>query len=184
MSRVTISWAAPTNSVSSTPLAANAYLGAWGIVDCLERGRRRRRHRPGHRRVGDRRTGRRALRLGTRPTTTLSPARSRPATSSNAAPRPPAATSRSSPRSRILDHPGFPIAEIDADGSSVITKHPGTGGAVTVDTVTAQLLYEIGGARYANPDVTAARRHASTRAGRPRPGADHRGPSASRRRRR
>jgi hypothetical protein len=53
-----------------------------------------------------------------------------------------------------LTHPGFPLAEINADGSSVITKHPGTGGAVTVGTVTAQLLYEIGGARYANPDVT------------------------------
>ncbi|SEH65729.1 Protein of unknown function [Mycolicibacterium rutilum] len=53
-----------------------------------------------------------------------------------------------------LTHPGFPLAEIHADGSSVITKHPGTGGAVTVGTVTAQLLYEIGGARYANPDAT------------------------------
>lgn len=53
-----------------------------------------------------------------------------------------------------LVHPGFPLAEIHRDGSSVITKHPGTGGAVTVDTVTAQLLYEIGGARYAGPDVT------------------------------
>src|SRR6202048_3039031 len=53
-----------------------------------------------------------------------------------------------------LTHPGFPLAEIDSDGSSVITKHPGTGGAVTIDTVTAQLLYEISGARYANPDVT------------------------------
>jgi hypothetical protein len=53
-----------------------------------------------------------------------------------------------------LLHPGFPLAEIHADGSSVITKHPGTGGQVSVDTVTAQLLYEIGGARYANPDVT------------------------------
>jgi hypothetical protein len=50
---------------------------------------------------------------------------------------------------------GFPLAEIHADGSSVITKHPGTGGLVSVDTVTAQLLYEITGARYANPDVTA-----------------------------
>jgi hypothetical protein len=53
-----------------------------------------------------------------------------------------------------LTHPGFPLAEIHPDGSSVITKHPGTGGAVTIDTVTAQLLYEISGARYANPDVT------------------------------
>ncbi|PXY19090.1 acyclic terpene utilization AtuA family protein [Prauserella muralis] len=51
--------------------------------------------------------------------------------------------------------PGFPIAEIAADGSSVITKHDGTGGAVTVGTVTAQLLYEIAGARYPGPDVTA-----------------------------
>src|SRR4051812_28970175 len=50
---------------------------------------------------------------------------------------------------------GFPLAEIADDGSSVITKHPGTGGAVTVGTVTAQLLYEIAGARYAGPDVTA-----------------------------
>ena len=52
-------------------------------------------------------------------------------------------------------HPGFPIAEISPDGSSVITKHPGTAGAVTVGTVTAQLLYEIGHPGYANPDVVA-----------------------------
>lgn len=51
--------------------------------------------------------------------------------------------------------PGFPLAEIAADGSAVITKHPGTGGAVTTGTVTAQLLYETDGARYAGPDVTA-----------------------------
>jgi len=54
-----------------------------------------------------------------------------------------------------MDRPlGFPIAEIAADGASVITKHDGTGGAVTVDTVTAQLLYEIQTTRYLNPDVT------------------------------
>jgi hypothetical protein len=53
-----------------------------------------------------------------------------------------------------LRHPGFPIAEVYPDGSSIITKHPGTGGAVTVGTVTAQLLYEVAGARYAGPDAT------------------------------
>jgi hypothetical protein len=50
---------------------------------------------------------------------------------------------------------GFPIAEMFDDGSFVITKHPGTGGLVSVGTVTAQLLYEIQGARYLSPDVTA-----------------------------
>ncbi len=54
-----------------------------------------------------------------------------------------------------LEHVGFPIAEVAADGSAVITKHPGTGGLVSVGTVTAQLLYEIGGPDYAGPDVTA-----------------------------
>ena len=48
---------------------------------------------------------------------------------------------------------GFPLAVVEADGSSTITKHPGTGGVVNVGTVTAQLLYEIGGEAYANPDV-------------------------------
>ena len=51
-------------------------------------------------------------------------------------------------------YPGFPIAEVAEDGSSVITKHPGTGGLVSVGTVTAQLLYEIAGPEYLGPDVT------------------------------
>ncbi|WP_066364050.1 acyclic terpene utilization AtuA family protein [Herbidospora mongoliensis] len=54
-----------------------------------------------------------------------------------------------------LAHCGFPIAELHDDGSCVITKHPGTGGTVTVGTVTAQLLYEISGPSYPGPDVTA-----------------------------
>ncbi|MCG8456423.1 MAG: DUF1446 domain-containing protein [Holophagales bacterium] len=54
-----------------------------------------------------------------------------------------------------LERTGFPLAEIAEDGSCVITKHPGTGGEVSIGTVTAQLLYEIGGPRYASPDVIA-----------------------------
>ncbi|HEY2650313.1 MAG TPA: acyclic terpene utilization AtuA family protein [Solirubrobacteraceae bacterium] len=53
-----------------------------------------------------------------------------------------------------LLHVGLPIAEIAADGSTVITKQADQGGAVTTDTVTAQLVYEIQGPRYLNPDVT------------------------------
>ncbi len=52
-------------------------------------------------------------------------------------------------------HLGFPWAEVAEDGSSVIGKHPGTGGEVSVGTVLSQLLYEIGSPRYHNPDVTA-----------------------------
>ena len=57
-------------------------------------------------------------------------------------------------KARDLRRPGFPLAELHEDGTAVITKHPGTGGFVDVGTVTAQLLYETQGARYAGPDVT------------------------------
>jgi hypothetical protein len=48
---------------------------------------------------------------------------------------------------------GYPIAEIERDGSFTLTKHPGTGGLISVGTVTAQLLYEINSPAYLNPDV-------------------------------
>ncbi|HCB34589.1 MAG TPA: exopolyphosphatase [Acidimicrobiaceae bacterium] len=52
-----------------------------------------------------------------------------------------------------LTHPGFPWADVEADGSCVIGKHDGTGGEVSIGTVTSQLLYEIQSERYVNPDV-------------------------------
>lgn len=55
----------------------------------------------------------------------------------------------------IFLDPGFPIAEIDADGTCVITKHDNTGGLINTDTVTCQLLYEIQGNIYLNSDVKA-----------------------------
>ncbi|MFV1991074.1 MAG: acyclic terpene utilization AtuA family protein, partial [Acidimicrobiales bacterium] len=54
-----------------------------------------------------------------------------------------------------LTHTGFPWAEIAADGSCVIGKHAGTGGEVTLGTITSQLLYEIGSPSYLGPDVNA-----------------------------
>ena len=136
-----------------TPLTANAYLGAWGIVDCLADGAdvvvtgrvtdasvivgAAAAHFGWARTDYDRLAGAVAaghvIECGVQ------------ATGGNY-----------SFFTEISDltHAGFPVAEVYADGSSVITKHPGTGGAVSVDTVTAQLLYEIAGARYANPDVT------------------------------
>ncbi len=137
-----------------TPLTANAYLGAWGIVECLNAG------------ADVVVTGR-----VTDASVTVGPAAAHfgwgrtdydrlagavvaghviecgiQATGGNYA-----------FFTEIPDmlHAGFPLAEIHADGSSVITKHPGTGGQVSLETVTAQLLYEVTGARYANPDVTA-----------------------------
>lgn len=55
-----------------------------------------------------------------------------------------------------LLHVGYPVTEMSTDGSFVVTKQPGTGGSVTCDTVTAQLLYELGDPeRYLTPDVIA-----------------------------
>ncbi|WP_067796779.1 acyclic terpene utilization AtuA family protein [Nocardia beijingensis] len=136
------------------PLTANAYLGAWGIVECLNAGADivvtgrvtdasvivgpAAAHFGWGRTDYDRLAGAvvagHVIECGTQ------------ATGGNYA---------FFTELADLGRPGFPIAEIRADGGSVITKHAGTGGAVTVDTVEAQLMYEIQGARYAGPDVTA-----------------------------
>ena len=136
-----------------TPLAANAYLGAWGIVDCLNSGA----DVVVTGRVTDASVvvGPAAAHFGWAPTDydRLAGAVAAghviecgvQATGGNYS---------FFTEVPDLTYAGFPLAEIEADGSSVITKHPGTGGLVSVDTVTAQLLYEITGGRYANPDVT------------------------------
>lgn len=137
-----------------TPLTANAYLGAWGIVDCLQSGADivvtgrvtdasvvvgpAAAHFGWDRRDYDRLAGAvvagHVIECGVQ------------ASGGNYA---------FFTEVPDLNHAGFPLAEVYDDGSSVITKHPGSGGQVSVGTVTAQLLYEISGARYANPDVTA-----------------------------
>ena len=153
MSRATIWWPGPSEFGFGTPLAANAYLGAWGIVDCLNGG------------ADVVVTGR-----VTDASVIVGPAAAHfgwGRTDYDALAGAVAAGhviecgiqatgGNYSFFTEVADlgYAGFPLAEIHADGSSVITKHPGTGGQVSVDTVTAQLLYEITGARYANPDVT------------------------------
>ena len=136
-------------------VSANAYLGCWGIVEALRPRRRHRRHRPHHRRRRRVRPGGVAPRLGAATTGTRWPARvvaghviecGTQATGGN--------------YSFFTEVPGmartgFPWAEVAADGSSVIGKHDGTGGEVSIGTVTSQLLYEIGGPAYLGPDVTA-----------------------------
>nr|WP_123023303.1 acyclic terpene utilization AtuA family protein [Mycolicibacterium stellerae] len=145
--------ATAATSGGGSPLAANAYLGAWGIVDCLKSG------------ADVVVTGR-----VTDASVIVGPAAAHFGWARDDYDRLAGAVAAG----HVIEcgvqatggnfafftevpdllHPGFPLAEIYDDGASVITKHPGTGGLVSVDTVTAQLLYEITGARYANPDVT------------------------------
>ena len=142
-------------------LTANAYLGAFGIARALGGGRRHRRDRPGHRRLGGRSGPRSGATAGHRSQyDELAGAVvaghviecGTQATGGNFSgfldlPRDGAA--RSASRSR----------RSAADGSSVITKHDGTGGLVSVDTVTAQLMYEVQSHHYLGPDVDRRPRH-------------------------
>ncbi len=137
------------------PLAANAYLGAWGIVDCLTTGA----DIVVTGRVTDASmvVGPAAAHFGW--ARTDYDALAGAVVAGHVIECGPQATGGNYAfftELPQLDRPlGFPVAEVHDDGTSVITKQPGTGGAVTIGTVTAQLLYEITGARYAGPDVTA-----------------------------
>ena len=124
--------AQPLADAAGPVVSANAYLGGWPIVEALDGGA----DVVVCPRVTDASLvvgpaawhhGWGADRLGPR-----WPARWWPATSSSAAPRPPGGNYAFFTEVPGLEHPGFPIAEVAADGSSVITKHPGTGGAVSV----------------------------------------------------
>jgi hypothetical protein len=144
----------PLRELRAKPLSANVYLGAWGIVEALERGAQivvcprvtdasvvvgpAAWHFGWKRNDWDRLAGAvvagHVVECGTQ------------CTGGNYA------FFEEVPG---LEHPGFPIAELYEDGSSVITKHDQTGGLVSVGTVTAQLLYEIDKPAYVNPDVVA-----------------------------
>ncbi|MGW8377205.1 acyclic terpene utilization AtuA family protein [Streptomyces sp. ODS28] len=144
---------APLTTWPHTPLAANAYLGGWGIAAALEAGA----DLVICGRVTDASlvSGPAAWWHGW--TRTDWDALAGAVTAGHIIECGPQATGGNfSGFTGIPDMltPGFPVAEIAHDGTAVITKHARDGGAVTVDTVTAQLVYEIQGPRYLNPDVT------------------------------
>jgi Acyclic terpene utilisation family protein AtuA len=134
-----------------SPLVANAYLGAWGIAECVRSGA----DIVVTGRVTDASLviGPAAARFGWRRNDWDALAGATVAGHILECGAQTTGGNYSFFREHDVRHPGFPIAEVHADGSCVITKHAGTGGAVTIETVTAQLLYEIGGARYLGPDV-------------------------------
>jgi hypothetical protein len=144
----------PLAELGATPVTANAYLGAWGIVAALEAGAdvvicprvadaslvvgpaawRFGWRRDDWDRLAGATVAGHVLECGTQATGGNYPFLS---------------------ELPDLRPPGFPIAEIHEDGSSVITTHPDTGGLVSVGTVTAQLVYEIAEPAYLTPDVVA-----------------------------
>jgi hypothetical protein len=144
----------PLRELKARPLSANAYLGAWGIVEALQQGAQivvcprvtdasvvvgpAAWHFGWKRNDWDRLAGAvvagHVIECGTQ------------CTGGNYA------FFQEVPG---LEKPGFPIAEVHEDGSTVITKHGATGGLVSIGTVTAQLLYEIDRPAYINPDAVA-----------------------------